>query len=88
MFDTAVEQLGAALGLLGQLFHHRRPIGVTRVGFTGRGTGVIYDPHGLEHPLRQRLINRVYRFGGNGGVGMRRRGVHLTPEALDVPAVP
>ena len=88
MFDTAVKQLGAALGLLGMLFHHRRPIGDTGVGFTGRGTGVIYDPHGPEHPSRQRLINRVYRFGFNGGVGMRQRGVHLTLEALDVPAVP
>ena len=44
MFDTAPKQLGAALGLLDRLFHHRRPIGDRGVRFSGRGTGVIYDP--------------------------------------------
>ena len=52
-FYTAVKQLGVALGLLGQPFHHRRPVGDRGVRFPGRGTGVIYHPHGLNHPLRQ-----------------------------------
>ena len=38
---------------IGQLFHHRRPIGDRGFRFPGRGTGVIYDLHGLKHSLRK-----------------------------------